>query len=477
MTLTGPPLWYFHRYPPSAWREKVIERIRPDQPELAARMDEGYVYSPLDTMVPFHELHGDPVVKFICARVGRQASKTESQVAALSQSIWLPDDGFGSPLIWVGADQIANTSKIWDRWLAQMDQFPGEIRGRFHHNKNDGTIIIDAGTFQNKWPIQILRKSGENPEKCVGDPTSAQHWDEAQQINDAAILNALPARNSRNGQIFFTGVAELDHAQTTLWQTFNLRGEDPNDLAYATITAPSWAAPWQSLEEVEADRAILGDELWQARYAAQFPTRSGAVFPETYLNRFFSADRPLQYQDPDPTARYGAGLDVADGGDDFTVLQIADRRSRKIVFAKAYPRTDASVQQVLVAEDLHRYQNAPCLMDSTVIGRHWLTELTNLGCRVQGYNFTSQSKAELVEQFRNAIERELIQSPRNEQLRNEMRVYRRSDKRTAAGYYQYGAPKNYHDDWVTAAALCTKQIRAGQAVRTRATKRKSFAYA
>ena len=463
---SGPAIWYALDYPQAQWRHDIADGLRDTQPELATLIDQGQVYIPVDIFLDMHQLQHDPVVRFVTKRVGRQAGKTTAQEAGLWDDVWLPDDEHGSPLIWVGADEKTNADKIWGRFIAHVDQLDDTLKQHFHENKNDGVITIDAGTFQNKWPIRILRKTGENAGTWVGDPLSRARLDEAQQIPDTAITNMLPALQTRQGKMFATGVAENDHHGTTWWYLFNKRGVDPTDVEFYASAAPSWAVPWQDRVQIERDREVLGDELWSARYAAEFPTLSGAVFPVEYRERFFN--HGLAFKEPDEgSGIYGAGLDVASGGDDFTVLTIGDERNRQIVFARAYPRIEPHLQQKLVAEDLHRYGNAHGLLDGTVAGIYWATDLANLQCRLAPYEMSGRGKATLIEEFRRALERELISAPAIPQLNDEMEVYQRTEHRNQYGAYGYDAPRGYHDDWVVSAALLSKQLGAGSAVRAR----------
>jgi hypothetical protein len=80
---------------------------------------------------------------------------------------------------------------------------------------------------------------------------------------------------------------------------------------------------------------------------------------------------------------------------------------------------------------------------------------------------SGRGKATLIEEFRRALERELISSPPIPQLNDEMEVYQRTEHRNQYGAYGYDAPRGYHDDWVVSAALLNKQLGAGSAIRAR----------
>ena len=474
---TGPAVWLLLDYPKTDWRQEIANGIRDENPKIANLIDQGKVYIPLDIFQDMHELQVHPEIRFICKRVGRQAGKSTAQEGGVWQDLWIPDDEHGSPLIWIGADEKTNADKIWDKLISHIDQLEPWFKNRFHENKNDGILRIDAGTFQNKWEMRIYRKTGENPSSWVGDPLSRARLDESQQIPDAAIWNMMPALQTRNGKMFATGVAENDHRGTTWWYSFNKRGVDPDDLEYYASAAPSWAVPWQDKEQIDRDREAMADELWLARYAAEFPKKAGSVFPVEYREHYF--DSTLSLMEPDEgSGIYVAGLDVASGGDDFTVLTVGDMRDRHTVFQRAYPRIETQLQQELVAQDIKRYGNCRVLLDGTVAGIYWTTDLKNMGCNVTPYEMSGTNKARLIAEFQRSLERELIKSYRIPPLDAEMEAYERSENMNQYGVYSYNAPKGFHDDRVVSAALLNHILGAGAAVRTRAKNRKrNYAYA
>ncbi len=232
--------------------------------------------------------------------------------------------------------------------------------------------------------------------------------------------------------------------QNFFWQLYN-QGQDEHYPEFASWTMPTTANPIISPSEVEAARLSLPERVYQQEYLAAFLEESGGVF--RMVREAVDKGR-TENEDAAKGQEYSLGVDLA-RVEDFTVLDVLDASGRQVYHERfnqiSWERQISAIVRVA------RAYNAQTFLDSTGVGDPIFEALRGHGIRVQGYQFTNQSKEAIINALALAFEN------------GERRLMDISAQTAELSAYQYeltpsrnvrmNAPEGMHDDCVIALAL------------------------
>lgn len=287
---------------------------------------------------------------------------------------------------------------------------------------------------------EIRLKSADSPVSLLGEGLDWLVLDEAAQVRPDIWERYLMARlldkrgrglliSTPKGKGWFHGAFR--------------RGQRGVDSDYASWNSPTWENPIIRKDDIERIRASTPEALFRQEYGAEFIEGAGSVF------RFV---RERATGGADAGAPYTAGLDLA-RVQDYTVLVVMDSE-RRVVHWERWTRVDWSQQVARIAHALERYGRPLCYVDSTGAGEPVYETLLEAGVNVEGYPFTAQSKAALVNNLAIMLERGEIVLPQPEawpELIDELEAFQYSV--TDAGNVRTGSPPGMHDDCVCALML------------------------
>jgi hypothetical protein len=219
-------------------------------------------------------------------------------------------------------------------------------------------------------------------------------------------------------------------------------------LALKARNTPGWELfnitpydnPYLNADQVrDAEETILPRFKDQELYG-QFIDDGGTVF------RGISNCIKGELELPQPGKYYRAGLDLARKSD-YTVVCIIDQYNHLCAYHRM-GNIDWTVQKMHVRDMLKKY-NAPCLADSTGVGDPVISDLLDMGVNITGYQFTSKSKVQLIDNLCLGIEKAEVTFPHLPDLINELESYEFDQ---GSSIIKYGTQSG-HDDIVTALAL------------------------
>lgn len=283
-------------------------------------------------------------------------------------------------------------------------------------------------------------KSGDNYKSLRGPGLKRVVLDEAAFMDRALWEEVLrPTLSDTQGKALIASTPKGKNWFFEVWT----RGQDPLQPEYQSWRFPTSDNPLVPAADIEEARRSLPADVFAQEYEAEFLENNAGVF------RNIAACAVARRQDPVPGVTYYAGLDLARLSD-FTVLTIVDAAGVQ-VYQDRYNLLDWSVQKQRILHDLKRYNDACCLQDSTGIGDPIFDDLRRAGARIEGYKFTNESKAKLVEFLQLAFDQRRLQILDDPVLRHELEVYEYTMNRS--GTVSYNAPDGYHDDTVIALAL------------------------
>jgi phage FluMu gp28-like protein len=287
----------------------------------------------------------------------------------------------------------------------------------------------------------------ENPDNLRGFGIDFLVVDEAEfMLKDVWEQILRPTLADRKGRGLFTGTPK---GKNYYYELFT-RGQDDMFPDYESFTFPTSSNPYIDAGEIETARRELPSSSFRQEYLAEFLDDGAGVFRG--IRRCIAGkllDAPIRGE------RYYIGVDLGKHVD-FTVLCVFDKR-RQLVGFERYNQIEWPFQKARITETARKWNNASVLIDSTGVGDPMFDELRRAGLNIQGYQFTNETKKNLIEALSVDIEQGRISYPDIPVLLNELEIF--GYEITKAGNVRYNAPEGYHDDCVIALALGNWLIR------------------
>lgn len=292
---------------------------------------------------------------------------------------------------------------------------------------------------------EIQFKSADNADTMRGDAVCVVWMDEGGQIaEDRWTMELRPSLMDTHGKAIFTGTPKGKNWYFQLWT----RGQDKSQSDYESWAFSSYTNPYLDPKEIDEFKRDMPELAYRQEIMAEFLDDVGSVF------RNITSCVKGDFEPPKYTKRYVAGCDLAKH-EDFTVLYILDQTGH-LCYSDRFSQLDWVFQSQRVSDACKRY-NARLMIDSTGVGDPIFDFLKRLSIRVEGYKYTTASKADLIENLSQQIETQQVTYPKIPELINELGMF--GYKRRASGTYEYSAPDGYHDDCVNALALACWQLK------------------
>lgn len=222
-------------------------------------------------------------------------------------------------------------------------------------------------------------------------------------------------------------------------------GQDPEREEWKSWRMPTSVNPFILDSEIEAARQELPERVFQQEYLAEFLEDAGGVF------RGVLAVATAQPAEPSPGGDYVMGVDWGQK-EDFTVLSVIDRTTRKQVAVDRFNQIDWAVQRGRLRAMADRWGVSGIYAEENSIGGPNIEALRGEGLPVVAFQTTAVSKPPLIESLALAFERKEIEVLSDSVQVAELQAYERTVSRVT-GRSSYNAPAGYHDDMVMALAL------------------------
>lgn len=388
-------------------------------------------YKPHKGQGDFHQSKA----RFRCLACGRRWGKT---ICGANETIRLITQCPPESVCFCVAPTYWHTQKQWREFLTYC---PRELVVDVNRAERRITLIGNR---------LIWFKSADNPDSLRSEGISVLWVDEGAEISEEAWILALrPALMDKHGVAIFTGTPKGKNWYFQLWT----RGQDREQTDYESWNFPSQNNPYLDPKEISEFQRDMPELAYKQEVLGLFLEDVGSVFRnvEACTNREAKSQTsgyPLIFQLPNPNKTYVAGCDLAKH-QDFTVVCILNNEGHLAAMDR-FSKLDWTFQQQRILRLVQQY-NARLLIDSTGVGDPIFDSLLRMQIRVEGYKFTSASKADLIENLSIVIDSHCISFPNIPELINELKLY--GYKQLPSGTVQYGAPEGYHDDCVIALAL------------------------
>ena len=222
------------------------------------------------------------------------------------------------------------------------------------------------------------------------------------------------------------------------WFQRGQNGDEPNVESWQRSTYDN---PHVSDEEIDSMRDEMPERIFEQEILAKFTDASGGVF--TDVDTHFGDYSP-EAVSPEPP--HATGVDLA-RQQDYTVITTFNARGCVVYYWRGQEPWRQIQKRV---NDVYEEYEGAVAVDATRDNK-LVADLERDGVNVIPVRFTSQRKADLVENLVAAYESDEIELPDIPQMRHEFKVF--GYDTTRAGNVRYSAPEGMHDDVVDSVAL------------------------
>lgn len=375
--------------------------------------------------------------KFSIIPAGRRTGKT------LNVQQWLLIELLKNPEmagLWVDTTQ-ANIDAYVERYFKKTLK---PIWSMCNYNQQKKLLTLPNGSY-------IDFGSAERPENLEGFQYSRGVLNEAGIILKKESLwnnTLLPMFKGKDTRVKVVGTPKSKNTFHKLFVRGNSGDPDYRSFHYSAYDSPFWEE-----EEIEKMRRTMPEEVFRQEMLAEFLDDAGAVF----RNIGGSIRKPAEGLSVDVMA-----IDLAKH-QDFTVIMAGNREHKQIIEIDRFNQIDWSFQKNRIFNMWQKFGKPKVILDSTGAGDPIFDDLRNAGMSVEGYKFTNQSKAELIQGLSLAMDNGEIFYPDDRTLIGELEVF--GYDVTPSGNIRYNAPEGFHDDTVIALALFNYMIKSSVEVR------------
>uniref|UniRef100_A0A6M3IVM9 Putative terminase n=1 Tax=viral metagenome TaxID=1070528 RepID=A0A6M3IVM9_9ZZZZ len=272
--------------------------------------------------------------------------------------------------------------------------------------------------------------------------------DEASRVSRKSWEQGIrPALADKQGRALFISTPKGKNWFYDYYRLGQSENKEIKSWMYPTFTNPYFPKEeWDNLLKT-TPQLILKQE-----FLADFLDDEASVFKN--LNKCIRGE----LEEGNDKEQYTIGLDLG-RTEDFTVAIVLRNSDCQLVEIYKQNQVDWSLQKQQVKALCNRYKNHLVYVDSTGLGDPIEEDLRKSGIKTRDYNFTNQSKHELVEQLMVGIEQGLIGIPdclQTQFLIEELKSF--SYEILPSGRIKYSAPEGLHDDGVMALGLAAMGI-------------------
>jgi hypothetical protein len=316
------------------------------------------------------------------------------------------------------------------------------------------SIRIAASDEKSAPVVHIMdARSGHDAKNLRGIGADHILIDEAAYVPESLVLEvAMPMLAANNGRMT---LISTPRGRGYFHRFFTMGQRHEN--GFWSRHGPSWENPLVGQDYVDLQRNILSERAFRTEYGAEFLDPTSTVFSSSSLDSALMA----------PQSHSGLsviGIDWARYSDYTAVVELRGSKVRAEVIACAqWNGLRWSDQVERAAQFIRSRLPAIVISDVTGVGDPVTEQLAGLvGCPVEGFHFTRQSKATIIERLVWAVERGGLRLPADPELLRQMENF---EAESDEGGVRYAAASGFHDDLVCALAMAFHALPNSQNLR------------
>lgn len=318
-------------------------------------------------------------------------------------------------------------------------------------------------------PHRVKARSGHLPRALRGNEATRVVVDEAAFVHEEVVAEVvMPMLATTDGALT---LISTPCGRNHFYRFFEMgrRGEN----GFWSRTAPSSESPHVRPEFLAVQRELISERAYLTEYEARFMDSAGRVFRTEHIVKCLVPALPEEPRPP-----FFIGVDWARYAD-FTAVAVlcGTREQAMLVETDRFNRMDWASQIERVAQIALRYPGARLTCDATGVGDMAVEALRRRlpGAAVEGFVFSSASKAELVDGLAWMVEHGSLKMAPNPALQRELEHF--ETRPSAAGHPRFESRPGYHDDLVMALALAARGLPSGCRPRVALGAERRFAFA
>jgi len=301
----------------------------------------------------------------------------------------------------------------------------------------------------------LYHRSADNPDSIVSKGYNLIVIDEAAQISrEVFFQHILPTARRKNCKIV---LITTPRGRNWIYE-FYLEGQDPSKPEHVSFRQPWWKRPDYPLV---LQRLMKGmpEHLRKQEFEAEFIQDGVGAFKN--LAAIFEGP-PIEFTDDTFQEWFGkvdvdqlnaepwvVAVDFAKS-EDYTAIGAMGIESRRLSYYCRMNKRDYKTQLNHLDKVCQRFDMADLIYDKTGVGRG-LEDFLGRSSNNYGFQFTNDSKNELVNKLIAATDYAEIKLPNIVTMRNEFELFTYDITRT--GKLSYNAPEGKHDDTVIMVGL------------------------
>lgn len=200
-------------------------------------------------------------------------------------------------------------------------------------------------------------------------------------------------------------------------------------------------------DQLEEAKKTTTEDFFKQEYLCNFLEGAGTFFKGLEYVIWDAKGEDAQIS---VKKRYKLGIDWAKIND-YTVITAFDLTTFKVLRQERFNQIDYNLQKSRAEASYLRHNKAKVLMDRTGVGVPIFDDLVLKIPGLEGYDFTEQSRKDLLENLKMKIEERKIWIPDDEVLLNELKSFQY--QMTDRGKIRIACPDSQHDDTVMSLAL------------------------
>ena len=379
------------------------------------------LYSPYQKQKEVHKVCADKSTFFITVNSGRQSGKS---LLAMNQALMWSLSKKNMIVYWISPTS-GQASKVYKQLLKAILGTP--VVESYKGTMGDTEIIFKNGST-------IKLRSAAQEDSLRGESIDYLILDESAFIKESTFQEILlPMLNVRGKKCLSLSTPKGKNFFYT--QFMKGRGNNPKYVSFKFTSADN---PHSNLEIIAMAKASLPKDLFDQEYLAEF-VDSAAVFKN--VNELATMKLITE---PKPGDKYWAGIDIALKGD-YTVITIMNQ-DYEVVYYERFNNVTAPILKERLVKTINLFKPEKTMIELNNQGLPIYDDLKDLHKikNIIGFNTTSSSKPEIINNLINAFGESKLRIPDDEVYKDEIKIFTMTLSKI--GRAQYSAPSGFNDD-------------------------------
>jgi phage FluMu gp28-like protein len=378
------------------------------------------LYKPYSKQREVHTALNDKDTTFIVVKAGRQAGKS---LLAINQALMWALSKSDRIVYWV-SPTASQASKIYKQLTTPLMQT--DLITRYRGGQGDTEVVFSNGSI-------IKFRSAAQEDSLRGESIDYLIVDEAAFVKESVFQEILlPMLNVRGKKCLF--ISTPKGKNYFYYQFLKGQGEHTDYKSFEFISSDN---PHSNNSIIQMAKDSLPDVLFKQEYLAQF-VDNAAVF-----ENIDELACMTQIEAPVSTDKYYIGVDIG-MKNDYTVVTILNQRY-ELIHMDRFTDITAPELKLRLIKTFDTFKPTKIYIELNNQGMPIYDDLKAMGVRnLQGFNTTSTSKNEIINNLINLFASKKIKVLNNNVVKTELEAFTMTVSPT--GKAKFAGANGFHDD-------------------------------